>query len=184
MAAGKTTFARYLSETLNACVIDLDDLAKQAYNEPEVKRFVRREIEPMAFNPEGVLVKNALFRAIFSDSQKRKKLEKFIYPLLKEKVRKMILKNAEETPFIIIEGVKLKEASIYEIADLRIVVLTSRDSQWQRLKSKGLPTYRIQHLLNAQKKMSEYISEADLIVNNDSDLKKLKDKALEISRAI
>lgn len=83
--SGKTTLARYLSETLNACVIDLDDLAKQAYNEPEVKRFVRREIEPMAFNPEGVLVKNALFRAIFSDSQKREKLKNSFIRFLKKR---------------------------------------------------------------------------------------------------
>lgn len=182
VASGKSTFCRILSSLLSAPWIDFDTLAKELYTNEEVKRFVKREIESNAYNLEGKFMPQVLFRSIFSDVEKRVVLENFLYPRLKDYLLKVA--EADMNRFLIVEGVKLKEAGILELSDLKIAVIAKRRVQWQRLWLRGLPTYEIQSLLAAQKSIYDYLREANLIIENNGQLKELEIKARVVAEKI
>ncbi|MCX7831885.1 MAG: dephospho-CoA kinase [Actinobacteria bacterium] len=175
VGSGKTTVCKMISEMIGSVYLDSDKLVKSLYDEDaDLKSFLRNKIGREVISLDGRVVSNILFREIFSCSKKRRELEMCVYPVLKRKILNII--EGSESRYFVVEGVKLKEASILDISRIVISVISSHENIWRRLSEKGLPTYKIMSLIEAQKKFYEYYDEADCLIINNGSLADLKKK--------
>lgn len=176
VASGKSTFCRFLKEFLGAAWLNLDELAKELYQEDKIRQKIRREISEAAYSLDEEPNFNVLRRLVFYKPEKLQQLENILYPELKKKVLALI-QGPEKNRLYLIEGVKLEQAGLLWACDLVVAVLADRRKQEERLVTRGLPASFIQALLAAQPSTGYYYRLADCVIINNGSIDELKKKA-------
>ena len=148
-------------------VVDLDKISHQLLeNNDEVKMSV--------LNKFNTLNRIELAKIVFGDLNKKKILEDIIYPKLKEYIINLFKINNDKR-VVIISGALIYEAGFNELFDKIIFVDANKDLRLKRLmKRNNLDKETALKRINCQNDDNK--TKADIIIENNSDIKDLNTK--------
>ena len=166
IGTGKSVVRRML-EHMGAYGIDADALSHRAIAkgspgfQPVVEAFGRWVI-----GGDGEIDRNKLGRVVFSDPQALAQLEAIIHPLVLQGMN-WLIKRASQ-PVIVVEAIKLLEASLSKTCDSVWVTYTPTDVQMQRLtRNRKMSEAEARQRISGQPAQEEKIAAADIIIRND-----------------
>ncbi len=183
IGSGKSLAAKFFEE-LGARLIDADQLCRDLVRpgHPALNEIVSFFGE-LILNSAGDLDRKKLAEIIFQDPEKKSALEAILHPKVFEKEREIYLKIRTAVPsaIVIIEAALLIESGNHKNVDKVIVVKSSKESQVQRILSRGSLSYdqavaRIKNQMSLEEK-NKY---ADFILENESKPEDLEKKVQEL----
>jgi dephospho-CoA kinase len=177
IATGKTTVVRMLEE-LGAPVIDFDVLARQVV-EPDKPAWQ----EIVAYFGEQVLQEDKhldrrkLSDIVFSDIEKRKKLEGFTHPRIHAEFMAQLSEIVEKDPDAIVQVdvPLLIENNLQYLFHKTLVVYIPEEKQIERLvKRDEISKEEAANRLKAQLPIDEKVGYADFVIYNDKSLEETR----------
>lgn len=102
IGSGKTTVAKYLNEKFGIPVFFSDEEAKKLYDDPKILARVDEIVGGGIILDDGTLNKPALAKIIFNNADKKKQLEDFIHPLVRQRFAEW--KETKLAPIVIMES--------------------------------------------------------------------------------
>lgn len=165
IGAGKSLVANYFF-SLGAEVIDADQLARQAIAQGSegfnqvVQAFGDKILR------DGDIDRKALGAVIFSDPDKRKKLESIIHPIVQQGLADARAELSEDQ-VLIYEIPLLVETNAASKFDAVITVEAPLVTRIERLKDRGLEASEIEKRIASQATTEERKAVADYVIDND-----------------
>ena len=168
--AGKSTVCEILERKYNSQTINADKIAKQLskkgtkYLQEIVQNFGN---DILLENEE--LDRRKLADIIYSDSNKRAKLNNITFKYIKNEIKKQIAKS--DNNIIVIDAPLLFEANLQEICDKTVAVISKdRDLQIQRIiKRDNIDKEHAVARLNAQHPNEFYMQNCNnTLINNET----------------
>lgn len=172
IGCGKTTLAGLVRE-LGFVVYDVDAWTRQLYKQPD---FIKQIVDafPEAAE-EGKINKRKLRNLVFNQAEKLYQLENIVHPFLKRKFLQLIHKNAKNDELFFIDAALILELGWDRYCDLVIVANVDHDTQKQRvMKRDGISAADFEKINNVQMHRDEKIRLADVVIDTDQPLNKLK----------
>ncbi len=173
IGTGKTTVSNYLAEKHNLPVLDADVYARQAVaqNSSILQTILARYGDRVKL-PDNSLNRSALGEIIFNDPIEKQWLESQIHPFVRERFTQELQCAKSDT--IVLAIPLLFEAHLTDMVTEIWVVSCDRASQMARLQQRnGLTSQQAQARIDNQLPLSEKAALADVVLNNDADLKYL-----------
>jgi dephospho-CoA kinase len=175
IATGKSEVARILGD-LGACVIDADQVAHEVMlpGGPAYDNVIT------AFGPEilaadGTIDRVRLGDIVFRDPAALRRLEMAVHPATIVEVARRIAQSP--APVVVVEAIKLLEASLHLGCDAVWVVTAPRQLQIARLvAARGMTEEDAALRVDAQPPQEEKAALADLVIANDDGLNALRQK--------
>ncbi|WP_349924966.1 dephospho-CoA kinase [Bacillus altitudinis] len=172
IASGKSTVSQMIKEK-GIRVVDADIIAKEAVSKgaPALHQIVQTFGEEVLL-PNGELNRQQLGAIIFSDEEKRKKLNAIVHP----EVRKEMLKQRDEgvsnqETFVVLDIPLLFESKLEGLVDRIIVVYTTPELQLSRLMNRNdLSEEEALNRIHSQQPLEEKCQKADRVIENTKDL--------------
>ncbi len=172
IASGKSTVSQMIKEK-GIRVVDADVIAKEAVSKGSaaLHQIVQTFGEEVLL-PNGELNRQQLGAIIFSDEEKRKKLNAIVHP----EVRKEMLKQRDEgvsnqETFVVLDIPLLFESKLEGLVDRIIVVYTTPDLQLSRLMNRNdLSEEEALKRIHSQQPLEEKCQKADRVIENTKDL--------------
>jgi dephospho-CoA kinase len=183
IATGKSTVANMLGK-MGAHTIDFDLLARRVVEtgRPAWKAITEYFGEEILQN-NGEIDRKMLSQIVFRDSNKRKKLEGFIYPHLAVEFIDEVCEIASSYPVGIIQAVVplLLEAGMQDQFHKTVLVYAPREKQIERLiKRDGITFEHAVKILRSQMDIDEKTGAADFVIHNDKSLEETKTQVNEL----
>lgn len=175
VGAGKSRILQYIEENYNAKVLLADEVAHGLMKPGEdcyekiVKAFPGEDI----FTGEGTFHGEKLAEVIFSDREKRERLNGIVHPAVKENILDIYQKEKEKGKFsyFILEAALLIEEGYDKICDRLWYIDTSREIRRQRLKkNRGYSDEKIDSIFESQLPGDTYRKYAALVIDNNGTL--------------
>ena len=181
IACGKSTFSKMLGQYFGATYINADTIGHDVLI--ELSELVVSKFGSQILNKNGIIDRKKLGSIVFADKEKLLILETILHPIINKKVETIIL----NTKNIIVFEVVLLEKTNYKNIDNTIVVYV--DSPYENIvqriidrgfnKTEAIKRIESQSEIKYLKNKSEII---DIIIENNSTLESLKDKAYQLSK--
>jgi len=183
IATGKTTVANMLQD-LGAHIIDFDVISHQLVEpgEPALKKIIDF-FGKQVLQENGQLDRKKLSDTVFGDMEKKKKLESFIHPRIREVFIRQIDEITRKDPEAIIQVVVplLIETNMLPLFHKNLVVYTPRETQIERLMERdGISRENADNILQAQLPIDEKVGYADYVINNEKALEETRKKVAEL----
>ncbi|WP_178896973.1 dephospho-CoA kinase [Bacillus altitudinis] len=172
IASGKSTVTQMIKEK-GIRVVDADVIAKEAVSKGSaaLHQIVQTFGEEVLL-PNGELNRQQLGAIIFSDEEKRKKLNAIVHP----EVRKEMLEQRDEgvsnnETFVVLDIPLLFESKLEGLVDRIIVVYTTPELQLSRLMNRNdLSEEEALNRIHSQQPLEEKCQKADCVIENTKDL--------------
>jgi dephospho-CoA kinase len=169
---GKSTFAAFLSQHPDVCVIDSDQISKDILFDSNNRT---KLIEIFGDDTS----KEEIAKIIFSIPEKKKELENFIHPKVWEKINEIIKQSNKKIIFI--ESAIIYETHSEKIFKKIVLVTCNPDEQQKRIKEKyNLSKEEIVQRLGTLWPLDYKLKRADFIVNTDCSKEELQSKATNL----
>ena len=170
IATGKSSAAK-LFDAWGFEIIDLDTVAHQILDGQQEKI---SELFGATCITGGRVDRKALGKQVFSDREKRKKLEALLHPLIRqEAVRKAHILDAFGKPYLV-DIPLFFELRSYPIT-CSIIVYAPREIQLQRLMQRdGYSIQEATQRIDAQMNIETKKQQATFVIDNSGDLAQLK----------
>lgn len=172
IASGKSTVSQMIKEK-GIRVVDADIIAKEAVSKGSAALHqIVQTFGEEVLQPNGELNRQQLGAIIFSDEEKRKKLNAIVHP----EVRKEMLKQRDEgvsnqEAFVVLDIPLLFESKLEGLVDRIIVVYTTPDLQLSRLMNRNdLSEEEALNRIHSQQPLEEKCQKADRVIENTKDL--------------
>ena len=187
IATGKTTVANMLQE-LGAYIVDLDLISRMVV-EPgkpaleEITDYFGKQV----LQGDGALDRQKLSDIVFSDLEKRKKLENFIHPRIEEIVTIEIQQITGKDPDAIILVVVplMIELNLQHRYHKLLVVYIPQEQQIERLAERdGISREEAVNILKAQLPIDKKVGFADFVINNEKSLNNTKKQVKELWQSL
>lgn len=187
MGTGKTTAADAFRR-LGLGVVDADAVAREvvAAGTPGLAEVVKA-FGPAVLTPDGMLDRAALAAKVFTDNEGRKRLEAIVHPLVEEEAERRLaaILTADPDAIAVYDVPLLFETGLESKYDLTVVVATSRDAQFERIKARsGLSGEEVESRLGAQMPLAEKVRRADVTLENNGTPAELLAKAADLVKLI
>jgi len=170
IATGKSTVAS-LMKLHGIAVIDADEIAHELLDihHAEIARMFGEQ-----YVRNGKVLRTELGKIIFTDEAKKKELEAFIHPLIREEIeRRAAVYDSREFPYLI-DIPLFFENGAYDIKD-SVVVYTPPEVQLERyMKRNELSEEEAKVRINSQMSIDEKKARATWIIDNSYKLKHLQ----------
>lgn len=171
IASGKSEVEKIL-RAFSYKVFDLDKISHNLFDDENIKKEILNEFQTLDRKKIGDIV--------FNNLNKKKKLEDILYPELKKIIFKLFDENKYEK-YVFISGALLFKSGFNKFFDKTIFVDAPENIRLERLiKRNNLDKKSALARLNLQ----DDGSVADFIIQNDSDIKNLEKKVLEILKLV
>ena len=174
IASGKSTLSKVLSNK-GFKVHDSDFQVKKIYEQP-TKKFLEylKKIGLSKAVKENAINKNYISAIIFSNPIIKKKLEEFIFQIVRKERQKFItLEKKRKTKYIFIDVPLLFENNLDHIFDLIICVLSRKQIRYQRLKkNKKISETKFKKIISAQTIDKIRKKRSDILINNNQSMEK------------
>ena len=177
IASGKNTVAGILGRH-GAAVIDADSVGHQAIL-PQSKAWhgIIKAFGSKVLNRGGAINRKKLAHIVFSNKDALKKLNKITHPEIRIMIRDQIRSaKMEGKKIIIINAAILKEMRLLPLVDKVIVVLARKNLRVNRLVRSGMSRSDAIARIGSQISDPEYRKMADIVIENDENIAKLKEK--------
>lgn len=169
---GKTVICELYKE-LGAYLISCDELGWEVLKEPHIIQKIKKEFEEVVEKER--VNREKLGTVVFKDANKLKQLDGIVQPELLKKLKRSI--ESSKSKIIVVDGALIFEWRIENWFDYVILLISTLEDKKKRLKAKGLSEETFKGRLNAQGDSSKFVKFSDFIIENDGDLKSLKDNA-------
>lgn len=183
IGTGKSEVSRKFAES-GAKVLNADQIAHQITNSnQQILQAIKDNFGSDCFRISGELDRRKLGQLVFSSSEALQMLNQIIHPHLIKKIRSEIqlYRKNPQFPVLIIEMAILFELRMEKDFDLIIVVTAPISSIIQRLRKRDqLTQAEILDRLNAQLPQYRKEQQADMLIQNDSDLENLYQQVEQI----
>ncbi len=169
IASGKTEVANMFAE-MGAAIIDTDLIARAIVQpgEPALEQ-LRQEFGDQIIQVSGDLDRAALRQIVFSDVEKRIKLEQILHPLIQQETIRQAEFATGDYQLIVVP--LLVESPLRDFVDRILVVDCAEATQVKRLISRDSESEaQARRILAAQASREERLAIADDIVRNDGSL--------------
>jgi len=183
IATGKSTVTRMFKE-LGVPVIDFDLIAREVV-EPEKPAW--QDIVAY-FGQQVLLEDNQLDRKkisdiVFSDMEKRKRLESFTHPRIQMEFIGRLNEIVDKDPeaIILVDVPLLIELNMQYMFHKTLVVFTSGERQLERLLAReGISREEAATRLKAQLPIEEKVGYADFVIDNNGSLEETRQQVLDL----
>ena len=179
MGAGKSTALRALNQ-LGCAVLSADEVVHQIQAQPEVVGEMVAKFGP-SVAVDGVLDRQALATAVFSDTQGRDWMEALIWPRVGKRIQEWQSELGVITPrplLAVVEVPLLFESGMDTVFDTTICVVTDEDVRSQRAAARGHAA--VDERAARQLSQADKASRADWTVLNDGSEADLEAKLSEV----
>ncbi len=181
IGSGKSTVSKFLAE-LGAVVMDADKVGHEVF-QPDTEGWndVVATFGKEILMANGEIDRKKLGAIVFNNPEKLSRLNQIIHPRAHDLVKSRLNEYRRQgIEIIVLEVVLLIEAKWSDLVDEIWVVVASKDAVVKRLKQqRGMSEEEILARINSQMPNDERVKYADVIINNDGDLEKLKEKIKE-----
>ncbi len=178
IGSGKSTIARYLVE-LGARHIDSDKVGHDAFR-PGMPLYddIIEAFGPGVVGPDGQIDRPKLGQIVFTDRAKLDRLNRIMWPRMKEMVRQQIEQcRREGAPAVVVEVPLLIEAGWTDLVDEVWVAVVSPDVVVERLKANRKQSEEeTRRRIGAQLSNAERVKHADVVISNDGSPEEVKAK--------
>jgi dephospho-CoA kinase len=165
IACGKSLVLRALAE-LGAHTIDADQVAKELLHQGSpVLDEVTRAFGTAILKPDGSLDRKALAGIVFNDPDQLSRLEAIVHPPVVGVIRARVAES--RAPVVVIDAIKLFEASLATDCDEVWVVTCRPEQQLSRLMARdGLSEQEALVRIRAQPPQAEKVRRAARVIDN------------------
>ena len=182
MGCGKSTLAGILHK-LGYVVYDIDIWTRVLYKKNNFNKLILSYFPQV--NDNGVVNKKLLRNVVFNDINQLRKLENIIHPLLENKLRKIIKTSYKYDDVIFIDAALIFELGWDKYCDLIIVADVNEQIQKQRVMLRdGISEEDFYNITNVQMNNNAKKCLADVVIDTNKSLEKLKMELIEIIRGL
>lgn len=174
---GKSTVLRLFKEA-GAITLDLDEVVDGLLTEGSVIEGIREIFGDIVFSGRE-LNKAKIAEIVFSDRDRRERLEGLLHPLVMERMREFLSK-IDKSRVVIIEIPLLFEKGFEREFDKTITVYADRETAIKRLKDKGVGMDDALRRLQAQMPVEEKIKRSDFVINNNGTVEETRQQVFNI----
>jgi dephospho-CoA kinase len=181
-ASGKSTLVRFLGELPGAETASADEIVHQLLQNDE--RAISRIIERFGEEVRGAsgIDRKALGRRVFGDAKALRDLEEILHPLVRRETDRRI--EASDAELFVVEIPLLFETERGEDFDYTVAVTVPEERRRAWAEERGVDEGALRAIEGRQLSGEEKAGRADVVVQNDADLDKLKVQAEELGRMI
>jgi len=178
-ASGKSTFVRFLGE-LGAETASADEIVHGLLRED--RQAIARIVERFGERVRGAtgIDRKALGREVFGDPQALADLEGILHPLVRRETDRRI--EASGAELFVAEIPLLFETGRGEDFDYTVAVVVPEERRRAWVEERGVDEAALRGIEARQLSGEEKAGRADLVVQNDGDLDRLKGQAEELWR--
>ena len=162
--SGKSSVLR-LFQKEGAITISADQIVHSLLRRKIVKEVVKNIFGPAVLK-QGQVNRPALAKIVFTDKKKRRKLEKLLHPMVKEKIRNNARKFSRQKKPVVVEVPLLFESGFLEPFDYIVCVSAKPEVIQIRMQKKGITAAEIESRSSSQWKISEKEKWSDAIIEN------------------
>lgn len=170
VGSGKSTVTRLLGATLEAEVVDVDELCRiemmpgeegyQQFKALHGERFILQD---------GTLDRKVLREALFSEPKLKDSLEQILHPLVRSRVELLHEQRSNKQDLTLVEVPLLFEVGWHVDFDVIVVVYSSREECLERVMQRdGVSRSSAIAIVENQMPLNEKVEMADFVVNNSS----------------
>ncbi len=179
IGSGKTTVCKIFEE-LGAKVIYADELAKELMEKDEsLKKKIVQTFGPESYIG-GKLNRKFIADIIFSNEEKKKKLESIVHPAVIKKILSEFKKISKEKKkdFVVVEAALIFESGFDDELDYVVVVETSDDEMKIKriIERDNCSRDEVLKRMKAQMDPAEKVKLADIVIRNDGSIDELREK--------
>ena len=173
IASGKSTVAGILKD-LGALVIDADILSREVVL-PHTRcwKSITAHFGKGILNKDLSINRKKLASRIFSDPEKRMRLNRIIHPAIKKRIRQLItdIGHDDAGALVIVDAALLVETGMYRDYDRLVVVAAAENVQRARLMRRDRCSFKAaQRRLRSQLPLAPKMQVADYVINNQGSL--------------
>ena len=170
IGSGKSFVARQLAE-LGCAVIDSDELAGQALDDPHVRRLIAERWGGQVFGGDGRVDRAALARIVFPDTAQLQELERMVHPRVHE-LRGELRSRYQTDPTVraLVEDCPLLvENQLQDECDATVFVRADRGTRLRRVAERGWSDRDLAAREKNQLGLDIKAELADYVIANDAD---------------
>ena len=184
IASGKSTVCRYIKNIKeNTLILNIDGLAKDIYSKrPDVVDKLREMFGNEIFGCTDDLDFESMALKVFSDKKELKKLNRLMFPLIRNEVKNIIAKSYSKD-YIIIDAAVLFDCKLDLFCDYTILVGTTYERRRTFLKNKNFVNNDIELRIKGQHIKVDR-EKVDFVINNDGSKDSLLEKVKGILKNI
>ncbi|MCI8595502.1 MAG: dephospho-CoA kinase [Clostridia bacterium] len=178
IASGKSAAAE-MFRAAGAYIIDTDVIARRVTDFSEVREKLQRFFGE-AFSGE-TLNRRELRKIVFSDEEKRKLLDSVLHPSIMEETKREISEAVlkSTSPVIIVVVPLLFETEFYKLTKPNITVACDESVRIERLQKRDNVSMELaESMVRAQMTDEERAARADIVLENDGGLARLRAQVL------
>lgn len=180
IAAGKSTAMAMFAEMGFETILS-DRIVHELYEEKDVQEKLTK-IFGKDIIVDGRVDRHAISQKISREPKRKLLLEKFVHPIVKERIIDEI-KNAKGK-IVFIEVPLLYEAGFEYLCDYVIAIDVKPDTQKRNLENRYGKEYDLALAINANNAFESYKRKVDFLVPNDENLESFKKRLENILKAI
>ena len=187
IASGKSELSTFLKDK-GEVVIDLDEISHQLTdNNLDVINDIVQQFGKEVKNSNGSIDRKKLSKIVFDNSQKMLTLEKILHPRIREVMFDEM--NSYKTQRVFVEVQLLAEKKMADLFDHIVLMLVSRETQIERLKSKraiskDLVNQILDKQLSNEKRIEKLQKFSLFTIENNSSKKELIDKLEDLYKQL
>jgi dephospho-CoA kinase len=185
IASGKSTVSNMLKE-MAVVIVDADVEARRAVEKGQPAHLkIIEEFGEEILLVNGEIDRQKLGSVIFHDAEKRQLLNGIVHPDVRKRMK-------DQTDAAILAGEKvvvldiplLFESKLTSMVEKTILVYVDRDIQLKRLMERNnLSLEDAEARINSQMPLSDKISLADAVINNNGSINETKQQLIEILKS-
>lgn len=180
-ASGKSTFTGMLGEA-GAETVSSDEIVHDLYaGDAETVRRVTARFEDV-LDGDGNIDRRKLGGAVFGDAEALKDLEKILHPLVKKETERRVRESGAEV--FVAEIPLLFEAGREGSFDYTVAVLPPEERRREWTDERGVDGASLRGIEARQFSAEEKAQRADIVVENDGTLERLKERAVELLESV
>ncbi len=169
IASGKSTVGLIFQE-LGVHLVDADQVSRDLV-QPDSPGWdeIMAAFGPAVFQENGQLNRQILGDLVFSDVEKRRRLERILHPRIADEIARRVNKLRREHPdrIIMVDAALMIEVDQHETFDCLVVVFTDAESQVSRLTARdGMGKAEAYRRIEAQMPLTDKIRHADYVIDN------------------
>lgn len=185
IASGKSQVARFLAGTTGV-VLDADTIAREVLLAPETVTWLAQSFGPEVIGADGTPDREALGALVFSDSSARERLEHWIHPVVRERIRAGLdeARAAGRTPIVLDVPLLLEHEAHHGLTaecDFLVYIETDPETREQRAQERrGWAPGEVARREQVQISQDEKRAQARHVIENRAGLDELKARVTEI----
>jgi dephospho-CoA kinase len=181
-ASGKSTLVRFLGDLPDTETASADEIVHHLLKNDRqtVSRIVERFGEGVR-GPDGI-DRKALGRKVFGDAEALRDLEEILHPLVREETDRRI--EASDAGLFVVEIPLLFETERDNDFDYTVAVTVPEERRRAWSRDRGVDDAALEAIESRQYTGGEKAGRADLVVQNDGDLDRLREQAEGIGRKV